>query len=394
MHGSMLPSQGNRGLEPAITIGRPARRLERKAPRPDPDPDLGPTAPSRLSGASRKLRCQIGSTTAGPDLGPCAVSGGFGVYDQQVAGAVVGDLVRYAAEDKARYAAHSSVADHDQVGADLLCDLDEGVCHILHGGMVKLGRHPLALGLRAQLGPAAFGVLAQLVEFQLAAARVGEPGRDRRMNYLDRMDLGSGQLCQCKSLPHCDSGSLRAIGADDDHVVHTGEPPFTEIAPTLAFSPSCSEMSTGLSRKRVRGLLKVLGRLWPALSRAKHGRCQVFELADGFTGITQWLQQDVIGTGLEVLSDPGGENAGVTPGNYRVHEAVARTAGDVVVAVTEMFEVVHVIGQLEVSVHVFSRHPASLVAVAAKNHGLFGDEQFVRTEGDPGEGGVIWGNEV
>jgi len=106
------------------------------------------------------------------------------------------------------------------------------------------------------------------------------------------------------------------------------------------------------------------------------------------------MPKDVIGTCVVVFSDPRGNVDYVSPGRYRIHQAVTATGGEVRVAVAEMLEVVHVVRQLKVPTHVLSAHATGIVAICLQHHRLLSDEQFVRTPRIPGERSVIWRHKI
>ena len=132
---ALVHASGVSGIDP------PAKRLaERLQCTARPGPTKKFYGPGMLDAAARdRSRAQLRST-----LRPSARQLG-GADDVDAAGGVVADLVRHAAEQEAPGAGHALVADHDQVRAGLLGDVEDRVRGIALARM-RVDRH---LGLLA-----------------------------------------------------------------------------------------------------------------------------------------------------------------------------------------------------------------------------------------------------
>ena len=102
----------------------------------------------------------------------------------------MGNLVGDASEHEAAHATHAPVTDHDEVGTDVLGDADQGVSHVGRAGIVHLDGYTLAFSLGEQRCTAAFSMLSHLVDLELTSTRIGESRLDRKMNYLNGVQLG------------------------------------------------------------------------------------------------------------------------------------------------------------------------------------------------------------
>ena len=149
------------------------------------------------------------------------MSGGFGAYDQQVAGGTVGDLVRDASEHKTRRVAHAPVSNHEQV-RPMAPTIMAG--HISCSGIGQLELFAFASSLGGQSRARLRNLLAHPVDLVLAYAETGESQPERQMGHLNGVQLRRGYLRKLESVSVGDRRPFGTVPADDNRFVHATRP--------------------------------------------------------------------------------------------------------------------------------------------------------------------------
>lgn len=104
-------------------------------------------------------------------------------------------------------------------------------------------------------------------------------------------------------------------------------------------------------------------------------------------GRSEDLDGDVIGAGVEVGPEAGGDRVGGPVQHEGVDQTIAATVGDVVVCVAVAAQVVRIVPQLEVGVgEKRAANPTSEVGIGLEDDRLLGSDDHVGTEEPAGVG--------
>src|SRR5438445_1374473 len=108
----------------------------------------------------------------------------------------------------------------------------------------------------------------------------------------------------------------------------------------------------------------------------------------------QHLETDMVGAAFGVFADALLDRAGTAPGDDRVDQLVAAPFGEISVGPAETAQIVHVVVELEIALHVPPRGRARDRRVLAQNDGLLDREERTVAELPPRQGRVFDWNEI